>query len=507
MVSCSPYISSSHTCSHGRQLSGRPPESSSPSDTRVGTPPQSLSGPMPPMGHSDNGCLRHPTERQVHQLCVPSRDRPRVPRRRFHAPLAPSSSLHVPPSSTHSEGAGQAASIQDECHFHSSLLAPPDVVSHASQHVLRDVETPTTSRPPNPRCGRHFSPGRGQPEADCVEDLPQVREVLDRAKKPSTASLYKRKWCSFLKFTQDRDLIPSPVSLSTLLLYLRYLFDLNLALSTVRVYLAAIISFQPKESPSSRLFSHPTVKAFLKGLAHMRPPTKPPVPQWSLQLVLRALTRPPFEPMATCDVRLLTLKTLFLVAITSARRVSELAALRSDQPFLQFFRDKVLLYPDLSFLPKVVSEFHLNQPLSLPTLFPQPSSDVERMLHTLDVRRALAFYVSRTRDIRVSNRLFVCYFGHKKGSPAARSTLSRWIVNTIVLAYELQHKSPPDGLRAHSTRAVASSTAFLRGVDTPDICRAATWSTVSTFITHYRLDLRAKRDTVFGRAVLTSVLQ
>ena len=167
----------------------------------------------------------------------------------------------------------------------------------------------------------------------------------------------------------------------------------------------------------------------------------------------------------------------------------------------------MLLYPDVSFLPKVVSEFHLNQPLSLPTLFPQPSSDVERMLHTLDVRRALAFYVSRTKDLRASNRLFVCHSGCKRGLPAARSTLSRWIVSTISLAYELHHKPPPLGLHAHSTRAVASSTALLRGVDVPDICRAATWSTPSTFITHYRLDLRAKKETTFGRAVLTSLLQ
>ena len=126
----------------------------------------------------------------------------------------------------------------------------------------------------------------------------------------------------------------------------------------------------------------------------MQPPIKPPLPQWSLQLVLHTLMRPPFEPMATCDVRLLSFKTLFLVAITSARRASELAALRSDQPFLQFFKDKVILHPDISFLPKVVIDFHLNQPLALPTLFSDPVTDTERMLHTLDVRRAIAFYVS-----------------------------------------------------------------------------------------------------------------
>ena len=129
------------------------------------------------------------------------------------------------------------------------------------------------------------------------------------------------------------------------------------------------------------------------------------------------------------------------------------------------------------------------------------------MLHTLDVKRALAFYVARTKDFRLSPRLFLCYCGQKKGLPISFSSISRWLVSAISLAYELQHKSPPEDLRAHSTRAVASSMALLKGVDLPDICRTATWSRVSTFISHYRLDTRAKKETRLGRAVLTAALQ
>ena len=235
----------------------------------------------------------------------------------------------------------------------------------------------------------------------------------------------------------------------------------------------------------------------------MRPPVKHPLPQWSLQVVLHSLTRQPFEPVASCDIRLLSFKTLFLVAVTSARRANELAALHSDPPCLQFFKDKVMLYPDVLFLPKFVSDFYL----MLPTLFPNPTSDVECMLHSLDVRRALSYYVVRTKEFRSTDRLFLCFYGQPKGSAASSSTLSRWLVSTIALAYELQNKPLPEGLKAHSARAVATSMALLQEVDIPDICRAATWSNVSTFITHYRLDLRAKKETNFGRAVLTSILQ
>ena len=166
-----------------------------------------------------------------------------------------------------------------------------------------------------------------------------------------------------------------------------------------------------------------------------------------------------------------------------------------------------MLFPDISFLPKVVSDFHLNQPILLPTLFPDPSSDIERMLHSLDVKRALSYYVSRTKEFRKAEKLFLCYYGSHKGCAASSPALSKWLVSTIYLAYQLVKGDVPEGIRGHSTRSMATSAALLRGVDIPDICRAATWSRVSTFVTHYWLDLRAKKETTFGRAVLTSVLQ
>ena len=211
-------------------------------------------------------------------------------------------------------------------------------------------------------------------------------------------------------------------------------------------------------------------------------------------------------PMATCGLKLLSLKTSFLVAITSAKWASELAALRSDPPFLQFHPDKVTLYFDVSFLPKVVSEFHLSQPIILPTLFPSLSTPLKSMLHTLDVRRSLGFYIYRTKSFRKSQRLFLRFHGPHKGAPASPQSISRWIVQTISLVYELTSKTPPEHLKAHSTRALSASTAFQCGVKLLHICHAVTWSTPSTFVRHYHLDVRAQNDAGFGRAVWASFL-
>ena len=48
------------------------------------------------------------------------------------------------------------------------------------------------------------------------------------------------------------------------------------------------------------------------------------LPPWDLQVVLRFLRGPPFEPLASSSLRDLTQKVLFLVSLATARRVGEL---------------------------------------------------------------------------------------------------------------------------------------------------------------------------------------
>ncbi|XP_034648727.1 syntaxin-binding protein 2 [Trachemys scripta elegans] len=111
--------------------------------------------------------------------------------------------------------------------------------------------------------------------------------------------------------------------------------------------------------------------------------------------------------MATCSLLYLSWKTAFLIAITSARRVSELWALTSDPPYTVFHKDKVQLQPHPAFLPKVVSAFHVNQDDFLPVFFPKPHAlRREQQLHSLDIRRAFAFYIERTKLFRKTSQLW-----------------------------------------------------------------------------------------------------
>ncbi|XP_030078036.1 low-density lipoprotein receptor class A domain-containing protein 2 [Microcaecilia unicolor] len=126
-------------------------------------------------------------------------------------------------------------------------------------------------------------------------------------------------------------------------------------------------------------------------------------PGW---FIWRVLTKPPFEPLSSCILKDLTLKALLLMAIASARRVSELQALSCRSPFLEFSSDRVVLRPVLSFLPKALTHFHSSQLVVLPVLGSFSRSEEQRLLKLLDVKRVLKHYVKSMEDICRSDRRF-----------------------------------------------------------------------------------------------------
>ena len=62
----------------------------------------------------------------------------------------------------------------------------------------------------------------------------------------------------------------------------------------------------------------------------------PVLPQWDLDIILEALSKPPYVPLREASLKRLTLKTVFLLAMASAGRHSKLQALVFDLQYLQF---------------------------------------------------------------------------------------------------------------------------------------------------------------------------
>jgi hypothetical protein len=126
----------------------------------------------------------------------------------------------------------------------------------------------------------------------------------------------------------------------------------------------------------------------------------------------------------------------------------------------------------------------------LQAFYPPPfNTPDQEQLNLLCPVRALDAYVHRAALWRKSEQLFVCFGSLRRGCPASKQVMSKWIVEAISLAYEAAGQPSPMAVRAHSTRSMAASTALISGVSLPDICNAAGWSFPHTFVRFYDLDL------------------
>lgn len=124
---------------------------------------------------------------------------------------------------------------------------------------------------------------------------------------------------------QQTQVRASTVSVVQLLDFLQEGFASGLAPNTLCRQVAALSSILTCAS-STPLSKEPLIQSFLRGATNLRPPVVHRFPTWDLTKVLTALTRPPFEPLREVNLKFLFFKVSFLVAITSAHRIPELAS-------------------------------------------------------------------------------------------------------------------------------------------------------------------------------------
>lgn len=141
----------------------------------------------------------------------------------------------------------------------------------------------------------------------------------------------------------------------------------------------------------------------------------------------------------------------------------------------------------------------------LPNFCPNPSHPLERVWHSLGVRRALQIYLRRTSSLRRTESLFVSVQLATLGLKVSSPTVGRWLRATITKAYEVQALPVPRRITAHSTRSASTSAAWATQAPLQEVCRAATWTSPIPFICHYKIDSFALVEAAFGRWVLQRV--
>lgn len=210
------------------------------------------------------------------------------------------------------------------------------------------------------------------------------------------------------------------------------------------------------------------------------------VPSWDLSLVLEALRSSPFEPLAEVSLKWLSMKTAFLLAMASAKRVGELHAFSVDGSCFQWKPDSsgVTLWPNPAFVPKVPTASTV-RPLELARF--DSGSPCEHLCPV----RALEVYLQASSAVRKSDSLFVCFAGPRMGQALSKQRLSHWVVGVIAKAYALCGRPLPAGVRCHSTRSMSTSWAERTGVPLETVCAAASWKSSDTFARFYRVNVAA----------------
>ena len=209
--------------------------------------------------------------------------------------------------------------------------------------------------------------------------------------------------------------------------------------------------------------------------------------------MLHQLTKAPFEPLRKASLKHLTFKTVFLLALGSGKRRSEIHAWLYKNIRHQESWSQVSLYPSPSFLSK--NQLARDGPASVaPVVIPALAPTLDRSLsedRSLCPVRALRYYLDKTIDLRQGKDLVFVSFRkgfHKDIVPA---TISSWIKQTVLLCYQLSDQPTQElhQVRAHDVRAFAASQAFQGGISLDQILSACHWKAHNTFTQFYLKDL------------------
>ena len=336
MVSSLSHNIKSQTHSRVSEYDGRPPVQIEPSAVnRMVTASAGVQTDLPKVVHSSCRSICHSSEPQTSTVLV-SCPRPKcLGHRCSELKLDGSHCLCLPSNSSPSQGdqKSQAMSLPD--HRNSPRLARDDLILGPSAAVNRD---PTTTSSVNnssqtvlhlcaPQQSTASQPPRLVSRSGQLQEQGFSVEVAERIAAPqrsSTRTIYKSKWALFEKWCSENSVDFSTPSVKHISDFFMYLYqDLNRRPSTIDGYRMAIVDTL---GPAGHDIAQSSdLHRLLSSFHRDRPQSSRNLPKWNLS-VLNELTKAPFEPIKDTDLKHLTLKTAFLLALASGKRRSEIHA-------------------------------------------------------------------------------------------------------------------------------------------------------------------------------------
>ena len=136
-----------------------------------------------------------------------------------------------------------------------------------------------------------------------------------------------RSWCRSHGHSVSR---PALSKVADFLCWLRSARGLSMSsIKGYRSMLSAVFRFH-----LPTLSSHPVLRDLLRSFRLSSAERQLQPPAWDLSVVLRFLNSSVFEPLSEAPLRTLSQKTLFLLALATAKQVGELQALSSVVTFV-----------------------------------------------------------------------------------------------------------------------------------------------------------------------------
>ena len=280
-------------------------------------------------------------------------------------------------------------------------------------------------------------------------------------------------WDQFQKFLRDSKC--KSLSLHRVLLFFRYLFDRGLKPKTILRYRSALV--WPLLFFEIDILTK-DVARLLSNFGIQRPQKVKLAPVWSIDKVLKLLMSGDYADNDSCSLDNLLSKSIFLYALASGSRVSEMAALSRDPSNLFFWEDdsQVELRPDSKFLYKNQTVDRVPEPVVIPAFQSDDSSQ------SLCPMRALKAWVTRSGSLKSSSpHLWV---NPSSGRPLNRAAISKIFCNLVSKAQNSKTK-----VNIHQSRAIASSLAFKAGLPIPEILRRAFWKSPDPFFRNYLVNV------------------
>ena len=458
---------------------------------------------LPKVVHSPRGPLCHSSEPQAPSVRVSYPRPPGLGHRCSKHRLDGSHCLCLPSNGSPSQGDPKNQAVHLPDHSNSPRLARDALVLGPSAALNRDPSaTPGVDNTPQavpqlrvPQLPAAPQPPRLVSRSGQLQEQGFSVEVAERIAAPqrsSTRTIYKSKWALFEKWCRDNSVDFSSPSVKQISDFFMYLYqDLNRRPSTIDGYRTAIVDTL---GPTAQHIAHnEDLHRLLSSFHRDRPKSSRNLPQWNLSVVLNELTKAPFEPMKDTDLKHLTLKTAFLLALASGKRRSEIHAWVANKVSNLGQWEKVALFPSSDFIAKNQLAREGSQSVS-PVTIPALTTIVDRQFkedRTLCPVRALRYYLDRTKDLRGSRSLLFISFKKGHTSDIRPATLSSWLKQTILLCYKQADQQALDlvQVKAHDIRAFAASKAFYGGVSVDQIMQACHWKAHNTFTNFYLKDL------------------